>query len=187
MGDAATVRPTIESKRLILRPFMMSDAKAVQTLAGHPLIFATTASIPHPYLDGMAEAWIGTHEGIYLKGQAVQFAVVLKDSGELMGNVSLFDISREHSRAEVGYWIAVDKWGNGFGTEVARASMKYGFETLKLNKITARYVSTNEASGKIMERLGMKREGYFRQHARKNGALVDVVHYGLLASESTLT
>ena len=180
------MRPTIETDRLVLRPFQLSDAKRVQLLAGHPLIAATTASIPHPYLDGMAETWIESHEAIYLAGTAVQFAAVSKSSGDLIGNVSLFDISKEHSRAEVGYWIAFDEWSKGYGTEVARAAMKYGFEILKLNKITARYIRTNEASGKIMERLGMKREGLFRQHARKNCVLVDVVHYGLLASEASL-
>lgn len=178
--------PTLETERLILRPFTFGDAKQVQVLAGHALIAATTGTIPHPYLDGMAEAWIESQNELFLAGKVVQFAAVSKGSGDLIGNVSLFDISKEHGRAEVGYWIAVDEWGKGYGTEVARAAMKYGLEVLKLNKITARYISTNEASGKIMERLGMKREGLFRQHARKNGVLVDVVHFGLLANESSL-
>ncbi len=164
----------------------MSDAKDVQRLAGHARIAATTGTIPHPYLDGMAEAWIATQDELFKKGTAIQFAAVSKSSGELIGNVSLFDITQEHGRAEVGYWIAVDEWGKGYGTEVAGAALRYGLSTLKLNKITARYISSNLASGKILERLGMKHEGLFRQHARKNGVLVDVVHYGLLASEAEL-
>ena len=82
------------------------------------------------------------------------------------------------------YWIAKQYWGNGYGTEAAGVVVKFGFEAMKLNRIHATHFSNNPASGRIMQKIGMKYEGCSRQHIVKWGELLDWECYGILRSES---
>src|SRR5438045_3014662 len=99
-------QPNIESRRLRLRPFALEDAPAVQRLAGAREIADTTLLIPHPYPDGVAEAWIATHAGAFEKGESASFAITLRTSGELCGAIGL-GMQAPHRRAELGYWIGL--------------------------------------------------------------------------------
>ncbi len=176
-------RPTFETQRLILRPFQLSDAKTVQRLAGHKEITSRTGRIPYPYPDGLAETWIQSQPESFAKGANVVFAMTLKDSGEIVGCMSMEGISKKHQKGEMGYWVAVDHWDKGYCTEAAQVLVKYAFEQLKLNKITSRHKATNPASGKVMQKLGMTYEGTLRQEMFSEGVFVDIVVYGLLKSE----
>src|SRR5882724_11778597 len=82
-------RPTLKTKRLVLRPFELSDAPRVKLLAGDRDVAAMTLLIPHPYEDGIAEAWIGLHQERFENGQEIVFAITLKASGELIGAIGL--------------------------------------------------------------------------------------------------
>lgn len=177
------LRPTIETPRLRLRPFALSDAPRVQQLAGHPDVAATTAYVPHPYPDGAAEEWIGEHAENYQRGYAVQFAIVLKATDELIGCIDLVDISKVHRKAELGYWIGVPYWRHGYCSEAASALVAYGFEQLHLNKITARHMTANPASGRVMRNTQLKHEGTLRQEFYKGNRYFDIEVYGVLREE----
>ena len=82
-------QPSIETTRLTLRPFRASDAPIVQELAGERDIADTTMNIPHPYADGMAEAWIAEHGPGYDDGKIATFAIVVRDEAALIGAVGL--------------------------------------------------------------------------------------------------
>ncbi len=158
--------PGIEAQRLILRRFELSDSAAVQRLAGDRAIAATTLRIPHPYEYGDAMRWIGEHKERFEKGQEVVFAIVKQASAELVGAAGL-TINREFNSAELGYWIGKDYWGQGYCTEAARAVVRYGFEQLGLNRIHAHHLASNPASGRVMAKVGMVREGLLRRHVKK--------------------
>ena len=113
-------RPTLETERLVLRPFEMGDAPRVQLLAGDRSVAATTKTIPHPYEDGMAEQWIGTHQDRFENGQEIVFAITRKDGGELIGAIGL-TLNLTQENAEMGYWIGKPYWGRGYCTEAGRA------------------------------------------------------------------
>lgn len=182
-GDAGRKqRPTLETDRLILRPFTLKDAPDVQRLAGEEVVAATTLNIPHPYEDGMAEAWIRTHQPRFEKGELVNFAVTLRADGSLIGamGIALHD---RHARAEMGYWIGQPHWGRGYATEAGRAVLRYGFEVLGLNRIQASHFAGNDASGRVMQKLGMTREGHRRQAVRKGEMFFDLVGYAILRSD----
>lgn len=174
--------PTLETQRLILRPFDMTDAKDVQKLAGDRAVADTTLNVPHPYEDGMAEQWIATHQPKFDAGEQANFAVVLRDSGELAGAIGL-GIEKRFDRAELGYWIGAPYWNRGYCTEAGRALLRYGFGELKLNRVHASHFARNPASGRVMEKLGMTREGTCRQHVKKWERYEDVVLYGVLKTE----
>ena len=179
----AKKRPTLETERLVLRPFDLSDAARVQLLAGDRAIAATTKNIPHPYEDGMAEKWIGTHQERFEKGQEVVFATVLKDAGQLIGAIGL-NLNLPQQSAELGYWIGKEYWGCGYCTEAGRAVLRYAFDELRLHRVHAHHLAHNPASGRVMQKLGMRHEGRLREHAKKWDKFYDVEAYGILSSEA---
>lgn len=174
--------PTIETARLILRPFRIEDADRVQALAGAAEVYRTTLNVPHPYEDGMAEKWIASHASLFYDGRGVNLAMTLKSDATLIGSISL-GTTKPHRRAELGYWVGVSHWGQGYCTEAAIAGIKYGFDDLGLHKVTSRHMADNSVSGRVMQKAGMVQEGVLREEVLKDGVFHDLVVYGLLASE----
>jgi RimJ/RimL family protein N-acetyltransferase len=175
--------PTLTTERLILRPFELSDAKEVQRLAGAKEIASTTLNIPHPYEDGVAEAWISTHQATFEGGKGVIYAICLRADGRLVGAISLMGMIKGH-RAGLGYWIGKPYWNQGYCTEAGRAVLKYGFEVLGLNRIHSSHVARNPASGRVMQKLGMQHEGTLRQHVLKWGVFEDLELYAILREQT---
>jgi ribosomal-protein-alanine N-acetyltransferase len=176
------MQPTLQTKRLILRPFELTDGDDVRRLAGDRAIADTTLQIPHPYEVGMAEEWILTRGPRFEAGEEVVFAVVLRESGELIGAMGLV-IEGKFRKAELGYWIGRPYWGNGYCTEAGQAVLEYGFQALNLNRIHAYHFKRNPASGRVMQKLGLKHEGSAREHVMKWGLVEDVELYGILRSD----
>jgi [ribosomal protein S5]-alanine N-acetyltransferase len=175
---------TLATPRLHLRPFEMRDAAEVQRLAGDPVVSATALELPHPFLDGMAEAWIASHPELHAAGRLSAFAITVRGSGELCGAVGL-TVEPEHGRASLGYWIGRPHWGRGYATEAARVVIAFGFERMDLRRIHADHLGSNAASGSVLRKLGMRPEGILRQHVRHRGVVDDLVLYGILRSEWT--
>jgi len=173
--------PTIETDRLLLRPFTLADAPDVQRLASERDIASTTLNIPHPYEDGMAEQWIEAHEERYEKGELANFAVVLRSDDSLIGSIGL-SINQQHAYAELGYWIGKPYWNRGYCTEAAEAVVRYGFEVLGLKRICACHFKRNPASERVLRKIGMTHEGCLRQHVKKWGVFEDLEQYGILKS-----
>jgi RimJ/RimL family protein N-acetyltransferase len=174
--------PRIETERLFLRLFELSDARRVRELACDKEIADTTTNIPHPYEKGMAEEWISTHRIKFESGECAHFGVILKSSMELIGAIGLV-IDKGFNRAELGYWIGKEYWDQGYCTEAARAVLEYGFNQLLLHKITASHFSRNPSSGKVLSKIGMEKEGFLKKHLAKNGEYEDLVVYGILRAE----
>lgn len=175
-------RPTLETPRLILRPFALADAPDVQRLANDRDIASTTMNIPHPYEDGMAEAWIAMQDARFALGELVVFAIVARATRTLLGSIGL-TIQTEHERAELGYWMGKPFWGGGYCTEAAAAVVGYAFGTLELNRVYAHHLTRNPASGRVMQKIGMHHEGRLRQHVKKWGVLEDLETYSILRDE----
>jgi len=178
-----TEQPTLQTKRLVLRPLLAHDAPALSRLAGRREIADTTISIPHPYSEEQARQWIANAMDLFGRGKSAVFAMELKQGGDLAGTIGLRDIDLEHSQAELGFWVAVECWGQGYATEAAQAVLGFGFEQLGLNRIYAHHMVRNPASGHVLARIGMKREGLLRQRVRKWGVFEDVVLMALLRQD----
>jgi len=169
-------QPTIRSARLVLRPYVDTDADDVQRLAGDPRVADTTLTIPHPYPDGVAEMWIATHEAAWLSGRGAVFAVTQVDDGRLLGTVGL-TIRPEQRSAELGYWIGLPFWGRGYCTEAARAIVDFGFTVLSIDRIHAHHFERNPASGRVMQKVGMVEEFFRRAAIEKRGVREDIRGY----------
>jgi RimJ/RimL family protein N-acetyltransferase len=170
----------LETRRLILRGFEDADIPDIVRLAGVREIAATTLRIPHPYSHADAEKFVSYAR----QDRRASFAIVLKDTGQLCGALGL-ELDAPNQRAELGYWIGVPYWGRGYATEAACAVVQHGFEVLKLNRIYAFHFSQNPASGRVLQKIGMRHEGRQRGHVYKWGRFVDLEMYGLLRSEWT--
>ncbi len=175
-------QPSLETNRLLLRPFSLNDAAGVQRLAGDYDVASTTLRIPHPYEDGIAEQWIETHATAYAKGNSATFAIELKSTREFVGGIALV-IFRGANRGELGYWVGKPYWGQGICTEATRAVLGYAFNELKLNRVSAEHMTRNPGSGRVMQKVGMKYEGTLRQNLKKWDRYEDMVVYGILSSE----
>ena len=173
--------PTLTTERLVLRPFTLADAPEVNRLVGDRRIADTTLNIPHPYDESMAGSWIGTHAEAAERGERVSLAVTVREGG-LVGAVGLA-LTPPHERGELGYWIAVPHWGRGYATEAAAAMIDYAFGTLGLRRVVAHCLTRNVASARVMEKVGMQREGTLRAHVIKWDVPEDVALYAILRDE----
>jgi ribosomal-protein-alanine N-acetyltransferase len=175
--------PTLRTARLVLGDFDADDAGELQRLAGDREIADTTLAIPHPYELDHALAWIGNQRKESARGRATNFAIRLSAESPIIGCAGLRDIDPEHVQAELGFWIGREWWGHGYAREAAAAVIRFGFETLHLNRICAHHMLRNPAAGKVLQHIGMQREGVMRQRVRKWGIYEDVVLYAILRDE----
>jgi RimJ/RimL family protein N-acetyltransferase len=175
--------PTLRTERLLLRPFLASDADEIVRLAGAREIAATTLRIPHPYSKADADTFIAACARRAEEDLAAVFAVDLRDQFQLLGAVGL-ELELPHRRAELGYWIGVPYWGNGYATEAARAVVHYGFDTLNLNRIYASHFPHNPASAQVLRKIGMQHEGRLRSHVQKWDQFYDLELYAVLRADS---
>lgn len=174
--------PALQTERLVLRQFELSDAKDVQCLAGDRNIADTTLNVPHPYKDGMAEQWISTHKPKFEAGELTTFAITLRDNGTLIGAIHLRIVPR-FDRTELGYWIGKIYWNNGYCTEACRAVLEYGFTVINLNRINASHLKRHPASERVIQKIGMIYEGCAREHVKKWDVFDDLELYAILKVE----
>ena len=184
-------QPSLQTERLLLRPFVTADAAAVCEIVDNKSIASTTRSINLPYTLAMAEDWIRPQQENWSAQSAAVFAMCWRGNDRenaveqnlpVIGAIGL-EVCEEDEKAELGYWISESYWGRGIATEAATAVVKFGFEMLCLNKIFASHMVKNPASGRVMEKIGMSKEGVFRDHVKKWEQFEDAVFYGILARD----
>ena len=169
--------------RLLLRPVTQDDAPEVARLCNNERLNRRVLHLPYPYTEADARAWIGLHAERIAAGRAYEFAVTDRESGALYGCAGLIGCDADNRRAEAGYWFGEPYWGRGYATEALGALLAFAFTTLKLHRVTAKHFGSNPASGRVMEKNGMRLEGTLREHILKNGVFEDAVCYGILKSE----
>ena len=173
----------LQTERLTLRGYESSDIPALVPLIGAREVAATTLRIPHPYTETIARDFITLAKEELATDKCLRLGVFLRESNTLCGGVGLM-IEPDHRRAELGYWIGVPYWKNGYATEAAQAVVEYGFRTLGLHRIFASHVPGNPASGGVLRKIGMQHEGRVRGHILKWGEFLDLEMYGMLASDA---
>jgi len=171
----------IETERLILRSIKMDDAERINFLCNDQAVTSTTLRIPYPSALEDTKKFIETSENMDIE-KGVVFTIILKSAQEIIGVMGL-GVEPAHEKGELGYWLGKEYWGRGYCTEAAKAVLEYGFNTLKLNRIYANYMKGNEASGRIMQKIGMQYEGCLKEHVKKNGLFKDVECYGVLKKD----
>lgn len=167
--------PTLKSETLLLRPFILEDASTVQKLAGNKRVSDTTANVPYPYDDGLAESWISTHESRWKNGEGLTYAVALIESNILVGAVGFVTII--NAEAELGYWIGVPYWGKGYCTEAVKLLVNFSFDDLGLKRVYAKHLARNPASGRVLVKAGFAHIGSTFEECRKHEGQVEIEEY----------
>ncbi|MGA8153171.1 MAG: GNAT family protein [Terriglobales bacterium] len=170
--------PTLHTKRLLLRPFTRNDIPELVPLIGAREVAATTRRIPYPYTEADAEEFVAQAQ----VGAEINLGIWLLAGLSLVGG-GILRPDLNHQHAELGYWIGVPYWGKGYATEAAQELVRYGFQELRLHRIYASHTANNPASGKVLSKVGMQREGRMRGHLVKWGQYQDLEFYGMLREE----
>ena len=175
----------IETKRLIIRPFVPTDAKRVYECCNDYEVVKTTLGIPWPYSEKMAESWIGRKAEEAKNGSSYEYAICLKeDVNNIVGCISLMGTDSAAKKAELGYWLERKLWGQGIATEAAKAMIEFGFNKLGLNSIYARFFDINPASGRVMEKCGMTYAGMLRKHEFRFDQYYNIKFYETLKEDN---
>lgn len=156
----------IETARLWIREYDIADLSALHEILSDE---ATMSFWPKPFEYQQSEEWI-KNRGIANYGTGYgRFAVVLKETGEIIGDAGLLrlEVAGEPEN-DLGYIIQSSHWSRGFGFEAAEAFMRYGFERLQADRICANMPETHVASRKVAEKLGMKLERQFLNPRNRN-------------------
>jgi ribosomal-protein-alanine N-acetyltransferase len=173
--------PRLVTARLVLRAFAPADAAEVQRLAGD-LAVAEHTLLPHPYADGVAEAWIAGRRAAYEGGAEASFAIARIDDGALVGAIALA-LEPQCASARLGYWLGRPYWGRGYASEAAAAVVAHGFETLGLERIWAPRFRGNAAAARVLEKVGLAHEGSRRRFVPERGRAECVEQHGCLRWE----
>jgi ribosomal-protein-alanine N-acetyltransferase len=168
-------RPEIETAPLTLRQFTAADFDEVAAMRGDAVVMRYIGK-GTPQDEQQAKTWLEKNESRWEQHSLGMWAVTPKDEKTLLGWCGLAMLD-ETDEVEVGYGFAHAHWGKGIASEGARASLRYGFETLGLNRIVAVALPENTASRRVMEKLGMKyeREAYYYS--------CDVAYYAISRDE----
>ena len=174
----------IETERLRLRPFTRGDVDAVFAYRQRADVARYLFDTPmtHESVTEVVQMRVG-QEQFKSEGDKIFLAVELKDVHQLIGEVSLILRDEGSRQAEIGYIFHPDFHGHGYATEAARMLLEMGFAGAGMHRIYARCDSRNEPSWKVMERLGMRREAHFREHAFFKGTWDEEFVYALIEDE----
>lgn len=171
----------LHTERLILRPPVPDDAEAIEGFISDRRIAEMTALIPHPYPKGSCIHWIHLCEQQWLEGRKASFVICLRDTGELVGAISLFN--DEERNNEIGYWIGVPHWGNGYATEALHRVIRYAFEDLGFKGLVTYHFIHNPASGRVMQKAGLLYLGITPLGASRGDERFDEIRYGITADQ----
>ena len=176
----------IETKRLILRRMEMSDARDLfdysrdEEVARYVLWEAQkNISESRAYIKCMLRR--------YRAGDPASWCIERKDEGRVVGTIGYMWYQPENNAAEVGYSLARDCWNQGYMTEALRAVLRYSFEVMAINRVEAQHEVGNPASGAVMRKCGMRREGTLRSRLYNKGHYVDVELYAMLRQDWAAT
>lgn len=181
MNHMGTIK--IRTNRLILRKFTMKDVDAMyknwasEDEVTKYLTWPTHKGVNVTYK--VLEEW--TQQ--YNQPDYYNWAIELKDTGELIGNIVAGRLDEEKASAFLGWCLGTRWWGQGIMPESARAVVEYLFEEVGYNRIAAKHDSENTNSGRVMQKIGMTREGTFRASGKNNRGIVDEVYYSILREE----
>ena len=183
--DAPGYMPELETGRLILRKLTMHDAEDVYAYSRDPEVARHVLWDAHRSI-GESRAYLRYMLRKYRMNEAASWGIELKETGRIIGTVGFMWVQDDNRAAEVGYSLARAQWDKGIMTEALTAVIEYSFLTLRLNRIEAIHDLSNPASGAVMRKCGMIREGTMREKLFNKGKYVDVDLYAILRKDFSL-
>lgn len=182
LGDAL---PTIEAGRVTLRWLTEHDIPALFTVFGDAEVMRYWSHEPFKNIED-ARQYLNQIRDCFAKRELFQWGIELNETNAIIGTCTLAHLDAQHKRAEVGFALARAHWGKGYISEVLPAIIRFAFEELGLERMTADADPRNHGSVRALERAGFVREGYLRGHYRLYGEVQDAIIFGLLREECAI-
>lgn len=174
--------PTLAGGRLVLRPPTADDAGAVTAACQDPEIQRWT-TVPSPYTERDALAWIASTAEAWERGRNLELLVTDRSSGELLGSIRLFHLTGDRAIGELGYWVAPEARGRGVAADAAALVARWGMEHLGLARVQILAAVGNQASQRVAEKAGFTREGTLRSYVELKGERQTYAIFSLLPSD----
>lgn len=173
--------PTLQTERLLLRQLTATDDAAILRFRGDPEVQKYNA----PPFTSIYEArdlvhWLNRQ---FADHSTLAWGVTLRGEDTVIGLCGYNYWDQYHQRASVGYDLAQSYWGHGIMPEALRAVVQFGFEQMSLNRIEAEVAAANQASLRVMAKLGFKQEGILSGHYFDNGHFHDDIVFALLRTD----
>ena len=169
------------SHGIYLTQITESDKPSLIKYINDPEIYKYTLKIPHPYLEKDAELWINFVEKSRIEEGILKHWAVKNKTDELIGGIGFHSKYEKHShKDEIGYWLGKPFWNNGIMTDVVKKICTIGFSEFNLTRIEATVFVNNDASKRVLEKSGFRREGTLKNYHYKDGELLDVDLYARL-------
>ncbi|MBR4080301.1 MAG: GNAT family N-acetyltransferase [Clostridia bacterium] len=181
-SDVFARLPMLETPRLILRPMKMSDAQDIFAYSKDPEVARHVLWEAHRSISD-ARLYLRYMLRQYRNGLPSSYGIILKETGRLVGTIGFMWYNEEHASTEVGYSLARHLWNQGLMTEALGAVLDMAFDLMHVNRVEAMHDAANPASGRVMEKCGMRREGTLRQKVFNKGRYVDVALYAIVAKD----
>jgi RimJ/RimL family protein N-acetyltransferase len=162
-----------------LRWLTEQDVPALFAIFSDPVVVRYWSHAPFTELDAAKKLLTDIHQ-LSGEGTLYEWGIALSATDEVIGTCTLASIDRRHRRAEIGFALAARAWGHGYAREAVARLIEHAFGTLDLHRLEADVDPRNEASLRLLERLGFVREGYLRERYHVNGEIQDSVLLGLL-------
>ena len=174
--------PTLETEDLILRKPAMKDAEDIFRYASDPEVARYVLWEPHRSLSE-TRSFVRYLRSRIRAGCPSSWVVVLKETGTVIGTIGFIWYSSENRSAELGYSFSREHWNRGYATQALKAVIASVFRSLPVNRLEAQHDVRNPASGRVMEKCGLRQEGILRDRIMNKGEYVDVALYAILRSE----
>lgn len=151
--------PVLRTERLILRPMRVADAEDMYEYASRDDVTRFLLWSPHDSIF-QTKDYLAYIEKRYKAAEFYDWAVTLADTGKMIGTAGFTRLDAQNSLGEIGYVLNPEYHGMGLATEAAKRIVDFGFEVLRLHRIEAKFMKGNDASLRVMKKLGMTFEGY---------------------------
>lgn len=174
--------PVLETPRLILRTVSMRDAQDIYDYSRDPLVARHVLWDAHRSVAD-SRAYIRFLIRQYRSGLPSSYGIVLRETGRVIGTIGFMSYVEENSTVEVGYSIARQYWGRGLTAEALTALLGLSFDQMHLHRVEAQHELDNPASGRVMEKCGMRYEGTLRGRIYNKGRFSDVALYAMLRDD----
>jgi ribosomal-protein-alanine N-acetyltransferase len=171
----------LEGSRTRLREFQPDDLDPMTAYASDPEVMGWINTgqtfdreFERKFLADLLRIAQESHRSEY------SLAMVISESGEMIGAGRITIEDREHRRGDIGYVVRRNRWGHGYATEAASLLVRFGFDELDLHRISAVTHPDNRASARVLEKIGMKLEGRIRDHMRTQHGWRDSLLYAIV-------
>ncbi len=174
--------PTLYTRRLILRPIRMRDARDMFQYSRDPEVARYVLWREHTSVAD-TRSYIRYIISQYKRGKPSSWAIARQTDDRMIGTIGFSWVDDCHNSGELGYSLARSEWNKGYMTESLWEMLRYGFDEMRLHRIEAQHEPDNLASGAVMKKCGMKKEGYLRGRLYNKGEYVDTLLYAMILDD----